>query len=70
MIDLARTGPTRMQATVEGWTLPRTGWADGPPDQLTTVTLWHEPDGTLITDEGRIAALEAKQAQEAGHGDA
>jgi len=69
MIDMVRTGPIRMEAMVEGWTLPRTGWADGPPDQRTTVTIWHEPDGRIIVDEDRIAALDAQIAQEARHGD-
>ncbi|HXH79500.1 hypothetical protein [Nocardioides sp.] len=67
--DTTRTGPVRLEATAEGWTLPRTGWADGPPDQVSVVTLWYDPDGSLITSEDRIAALEA-QHKEAAHGDA
>lgn len=65
MTDTTAFGPMRTSAKAEGWTLPRTGWADGPPDQVSETVIWCESDGAPITDEARIADLEAKHAQEA-----
>lgn len=37
---------------------------DGEPDEVVEHSVWTEPDGTLIEDADRIAALEASLGQE------
>ena len=59
-------------ARVDGWTLPRTGWHDGPPDQVVERVTWYDAHtGEPITDPDRIARIEAqisRDAEEAQHG--
>ncbi len=57
--DNTAFGPTRHEVRVDEYTAPRTS-ADGPPDNSTIIVVWQEPDGTPITEEARIAELEAR----------
>lgn len=61
--DHIAVGPSRHEIRLDKYHEPRTP-ADGPPDETEVVVVWQEPDGTSITDEARIAGLEAKLTQE------
>jgi len=63
MIDMTRTGPQRM-----GVHLDALDHATGKRT-IKETAIWFEPDGSQVTDEARIADLEAKH-KEAAHGDA
>jgi len=67
--DTASAMPVRTVETWEAWLHPRRSWADGPPDATDERVVWRQPDGVWITDEDRIAGLEA-QHKETRHGDA
>lgn len=61
--DQTAFGPSRHEVRVDEYTAPRTP-DDGPPDATRIVVVWQEADGTPVTDQDRIAALEAKLTQE------
>jgi hypothetical protein len=58
MQDATRIGAQRHEMTLAKYHDGRTP-EDGDPDEVDTITVWTEPDGTQITDEARIAALDA-----------
>ncbi len=62
--DATQIGPSRHQLRLDEYDAPRTP-DDGAPDRTRTVTVWQEPDGTPITDQGRIAGLETRITQKA-----
>ncbi len=58
MEDTTQIGAQRHELTVAKYHHGRTP-DDGDPDETDTVVIWTESDGTPITDEARIAALDA-----------
>lgn len=57
-------GPMRMQTT-----LRKRRAGEAAPYETIETTSWHEPDGTEITDQQRIDALEARQQAAKGDED-
>ncbi len=57
MQDTTQIGAQRHEITVAKYHHERTP-DDGDPDETVAVVVWTEPDGTQITDEARIAALD------------
>jgi hypothetical protein len=56
--------PVRYRAQIEKYGPGRTP-DDGDPDEVVTVEQWVDVDGSEITDEARIAALNAERDAEA-----
>ncbi len=59
MADASAVGAQRHTVAVAKYEGGRTP-ADGPPDEVVTVSGWLDADGNEITDAARIAALERK----------
>ncbi len=56
--DTTQIGAQRHEITVAKYHNGRTP-DNGNPDETDTVVIWTESDGTPITDDARIAALDA-----------
>ena len=65
MHDVSLVGTTRMQAKVECYDNGRDPGDGLPPDRIVVTDLFFEADGTQIFDEDRIAAILAKQEEQA-----
>ena len=63
MHDSTAMGPTRTEVRVDKYhelNTPETG----SPDETIIVAMWHDGDGSLITEQNRIDELEARLTQE------
>ena len=59
-IDRSLIGTQRVTAEVKSWHNGRTP-ADGECDEVSSVSIYYEADGSIITDQTRIAVIEVVQ---------